>query len=99
MFTGTCVSEKTSFDIGTVEPPNKGRIWTRNFVLFREVFFIQRLKCTGIIGIGTSRFVLYREVLFIRSVLYRKFHCIYISLLLCRYLEQRSEMQSSVKMC
>ena len=48
MFTGTCVSEKTSFDIGTVEPPNKGCIWTRNFVLFREVFFIRRLKCTGI---------------------------------------------------
>ena len=40
------------------------------FVLYREVSFIQRLKCTGIIGIGTSRFVLYREVFFIWSVLY-----------------------------
>ena len=41
--------------------------------------FIERfpLKCTGIIGIGMSRFVLYREVFFIRSVLYRRFHCIW----------------------
>ena len=59
----------------TVEPPNKGHVGTRSFVLYREVSFIRRLKCTGIIGIGTSRFVLYREVSFIRSVLYRRFHC------------------------
>ena len=32
------------------------------FVLYREVSFIRRLKCTGIIGIGTIRFILYREV-------------------------------------
>ena len=62
-----------------MEPPNKGHVWTRSFVLYREVSFILRLKCTGIIGIGTSRFVLYREVLFIRSVLYRRFHCISFS--------------------
>ena len=60
----------------TAEPPNKGRVGTRSFVLYREVPFIRRLKCTGIIGIGTSRFVLYREVFFIWSVLYRRFHCI-----------------------
>ena len=59
----------------TVEPLNKGHIGTRSFVLYREVSFIRRVKCTGIIGIGTSRFVLYREVFFIRSVLYRRFHC------------------------
>ena len=53
----------------------KGHVGTRSFVLYREVSFIRRLKCTGIIGIGTSRFVLYREVSFIRSVLYRRFHC------------------------
>ena len=35
----------------------------------------QHLKCTGIIGIGTSRFFLYREVFFIRSVLHWRFHC------------------------
>ena len=35
-----------------------------------------RLKCTGIIGIGTSIFVLYRDVSFIQSVLYQRFHCI-----------------------
>ena len=60
----------------TVEPPNKGHIGIRSFVLYREVSFIRRLKCTGIIGIGMSRFVLYREVFFIRSVLYQRFHCI-----------------------
>ena len=49
----------------TVEPPNKGHIGTRSFVLHREMSFIRRLKCTGIIGIRTSRFVLYREVSFI----------------------------------
>ena len=27
-------------------------------VLYKKVSFIRRLKCTGIIGIGTSRFVL-----------------------------------------
>ena len=58
----------------TVEPPNKGHIGTKSFVLYREVCFIRRLKCTGIIGTGTSRFVLYREV--IQSVPYRRFHCI-----------------------
>ena len=60
----------------TVEPPNKGHIGTRSFVLYIKVSFIWRLKCTGIIGIGTSRFVLYREVSFIWSVLYQRFHCI-----------------------
>ena len=59
-----------------MEPPKKGHVGTRSFVLYREVSFIRWLKCTGIIGIGTSRFVLYREVFFIRSVLYRRFHCI-----------------------
>ena len=49
----------------TAEPPNKGHVETRSFVLYREVSFIRRLKCTGIIGIGMSRFVLYREVSFI----------------------------------
>ena len=58
----------------TVEPPNKGHIGTRSFVLQKRCFsFIQRLKCTGIIR--TSRFVLYRELSFIRSVLYWIFHC------------------------
>ena len=57
----------------TVEPPNKGHIGTKSFVLYKEVSFIRRLKCTGIIGIGTSRFVLYREVFFIWSVLYRRY--------------------------
>ena len=41
--------------------------WARDgsmYILHREVSFIRRLKCTGIIGIGTSRFVLYREVSF-----------------------------------
>ena len=37
-----------------MEPPNKGRVGTRSFVLCREVSFIRRLKCTGIIGIGVS---------------------------------------------
>ena len=60
----------------TVEPLNKGHVGTRSFVIYREVSFIRRLKCTGIIGIGTNIFVLYREVFFIRSVLYRRFHCI-----------------------
>ena len=55
--------------INTVEPPNKGHVGTRSFVLYREVSLIRRLKCTGIIGIGTSRFVLYREVFFIQCPL------------------------------
>ena len=63
----------------TVEPPNKGHVGIRSFVLYREVSVIRRLKCTGIIGIGTSRFVLYREVFFIRSVLYQRFYCIWPS--------------------
>ena len=46
----------------TVEPPNKGYVGTRSFVVYREVSFIRRLKCTGIVGIETSRFVLYREL-------------------------------------
>ena len=62
-----------------MEPPNKGHVGSRSFVLYREVSFIRRLKCTGIIGIGTSRFVLYREVFFIWSVLYRRFHLFNIS--------------------
>ena len=62
-------------ECNTVEPPNKGHVGTRGFVLYREVSFIWRLKCTGMIGIRTSSFVLYREVSFIRSVLYRRFHC------------------------
>ena len=48
-----------------MEPPNKGHVGTRSFVLYREVSFILRLKCTGIIGVGMSRFVLYREVSYI----------------------------------
>ena len=56
-------------NICTVEPPNKGHIGTKSFVLYRGVSFIRRLKCTGMIEVGTSRFVLYREVFFIRSVL------------------------------
>ena len=52
----------------TVEPPNKGHVGTGSFVLYREVSYIRRLKCTGIIGIGTSKFVLYREVPFIRRL-------------------------------
>ena len=63
---------------GTVKSPNKGHVGTRRFVLYREVSFTRRLKCTGIIGIGMSRFVLYREVFFILSVLYRRFHCIHM---------------------
>ena len=55
-------------NIYTVEPLNKGHVGTRSFVLCREVSFIRRLKCIGIIGIGTSRFVLYREVSFIRRL-------------------------------
>ena len=51
-----------------MEPLNKGHVGTRSFVLYREVSFIRRLKCTGIIGIGTSRFVLYREVFFIQRL-------------------------------
>ena len=31
-----------------VEPLNKGHVGTRSFVLYREVSFIRRLKCTGI---------------------------------------------------
>ena len=58
-----------------MEPLSKGHIGTRSFVLYREVSFIRRLKCTCIIGIGMSKFVLYREVFFIQSVLYRRFHC------------------------
>ena len=58
-----------------MKPLNKGHIGTKSFVLYREVFFIQRLKCTGRIGIGMSKFVHYREVFFIQSVLYLKFHC------------------------
>ena len=62
-------------NVCTVEPMNKGHVGVRSSVLYREVSFIRRLKCTGIIGNGTSTFVLYREVSFIRSVLYRRFHC------------------------
>ena len=51
-----------------LEPMNKGHIMGQG--VLRVVSFIRRLKCTDIIGIGTSRFVLYREVFFIRSVLY-----------------------------
>ena len=71
----------------TVEPLNKGHIGTRSFVLYRDVSFIQGLKCTGIIGIGTSRYVLYREVFFIQSVLYQRFHCTIISdiMYVCMY--------------
>ena len=58
-----------------MELQNKGHVGTRSFVLYREVSFIRRLKCTGIIGIWMSRFVLYREVSFIWSVLNRRFHC------------------------
>ena len=47
-----------------MEPPNKGHVVTRRFV---EIFFIQRLNYTGIIGIGMSRFIPYREVFFIQA--------------------------------
>ena len=61
----TCIpSVNVSMLRSTVEPPNKGYVGTGSFVLCREVSFIRRLKCTGIIGIGTSGFVLYREVFF-----------------------------------
>ena len=73
----------------TVESPNKGHIGTRSFVLYREVSFIRRLKCTGIIGIGTSRFVLYREVFFIRSVLYRRFNKVFLCLSVSRRSSRR----------
>ena len=36
-------------DTITVEPPNKGHVGTRSFVLYRVVSFIWRSKCTGII--------------------------------------------------
>ena len=42
-----------------MESPNKGHVGTRGFVLYREVSFIRRLKCNGIIGIGTSRLILF----------------------------------------
>ena len=67
------IKESRTYIANTVEPPNKGHIGTRSFVLYREVSFIQRLKCTGIIGIGTCGFVL--EVFFIRCFLYLRFHC------------------------
>ena len=59
-----------------MEPLIKGHVGTRSFVLYSEVSFIWRLKCTGIIGMWTSRFVLFREVSFIQSVLYWRFHSI-----------------------
>ena len=41
----------------TVKPPNRGlHVGQRNFVHYREVSLIWRLKCTGIIRIGTSSF-------------------------------------------
>ena len=40
--------------IYTVEPLNKGHVGMRSFVHHREVPFIWRLKCNGIIGIGLS---------------------------------------------
>ena len=49
----------------TMEPLNKGHVGTRSFVLYREVSFILRLKCTGIKGIGMSSYVFYKEVSFI----------------------------------
>ena len=58
----------------TAEPPIKGHVGTRSFILYREVFPLFKV----IIGIGMSRFVLYREVSFIQSVLYQRFHCIII---------------------
>ena len=63
-----------------MEPPNKGHVGTWSFVLYREVSFIRRLECTGIIGFGTSRFVLYREVFFVWSVHYRRFHCVWLEI-------------------
>ena len=51
-----------------MEPPNKGHVGTRSFVLYKEVSFIRRLKYTGIIGIEMSRFGLYREGSFIRRL-------------------------------
>ena len=53
---------------------NKGHVGIGVFVLYRGVFFIQRLKCTGIIGIGTGSFVLYRGALYSECP-YGRFHC------------------------
>ena len=44
------------YNMYTVKPPNKGHVGTGSFVLYREVSFIWRSKCTGVIGIGTIRF-------------------------------------------
>ena len=73
--TQACCNDWCKAGCATVEPPNKGHGGTRSCVLYKEVSY-SKLKCTGIIGIGTSGFVLYREVFFIRSVLYRRFNCI-----------------------
>ena len=40
--------------IYAMEPPNKGHVGTRSFGHYREIPFIWRLKCNGIIGIGLS---------------------------------------------
>ena len=42
-----------------VAPSNKGHVGTRSHVLYREVSFIWRLKCAGIIGIGTSSCIVF----------------------------------------
>ena len=69
----------------TVKPPNKGHIGTRGFVLYREVSFIRRLKCTGIIQLELGRVTsfIYREVSFIQSVLYWRFHCTWLIVKTC----------------
>ena len=38
----------------TVEPPNRGHIGTGSVILYREVSFIRRLKCTDIIQVDLS---------------------------------------------
>ena len=81
-----------------MEPPNRGHVGTRSFVLYREVSFIQRLKCTGIIGIGTSVFVLYREVFLFGvsfiggSTVHALLHyCIYCICEYCMYIYRTEE--------
>ena len=35
-----------------MEPPNKGHVGTKSYVLYRKVSFIRRLKCTGIVDLS-----------------------------------------------
>ena len=51
--------------VNKVKPLNIGHAGTKSFVLYREMFFIWRLKCTGQIGIGMGSFVFYRKLSYI----------------------------------